>query len=365
MGPQASLTRRPSTLFRFVVGLMTALTLGMGLVAPPSARAQAASVDELTVEPGFSATDADTLRLYWAFFNRDPDLPGARYWIGEVDRGASLDVIASSFAVSDEFSLRYGATDDRAFLEIVYQNVLGRDADRAGFDYWLGQMGGGLSRGGVVRWMAANDEFVARHPYPDGTARVERVVDGDTLVLTDGRRVRLAQVDGPETDQCFGSEATAELRRLTADRVVHLRRPSTAPVTDQYGRTVAELLVEGPSGLVSVNESLVRTGHAEYYQQFASEDPDLAIRLAQAEVAARQDGVGLWSRCAEGTQPTTPTGPPNTGTGCHPAYTPCIPPPEPDLDCADIGHQVAVNHAYGDPHNLDGNDDGQGCEAYG
>jgi hypothetical protein len=42
-----------------------------------------------------------------------------------------------------------------------------------------------------------------------------------------------------------------------------------------------------------------------------------------------------------------------------------LPPPPPDLDCADIGQEVLVDHAYGDPHNLDADGDGRGCESYG
>ena len=62
----------------------------------------------------------------------------------------------------------------------------------------------------------------------------------------------------------------------------------------------------------------------------------------------------------------TPTAPPRD---CHPSYPDdCIPAPPPDLDCPDIramlGHgNITVDHAYGDPHGLDGNDnDGLGCE---
>jgi hypothetical protein len=62
----------------------------------------------------------------------------------------------------------------------------------------------------------------------------------------------------------------------------------------------------------------------------------------------------------------TPTAP---ARDCHPSYPDdCIPAPPPDLDCPDIrailGHgNITVDHAYGDPHGLDGNDnDGLGCE---
>jgi hypothetical protein len=50
---------------------------------------------------------------------------------------------------------------------------------------------------------------------------------------------------------------------------------------------------------------------------------------------------------------------------CDPAYPDdCLPSPPPDLDCADIGRRVAVDHKYGDPHRLDADGDGYGCDRY-
>jgi hypothetical protein len=51
---------------------------------------------------------------------------------------------------------------------------------------------------------------------------------------------------------------------------------------------------------------------------------------------------------------------------CDPAYPDdCLPSPPPDLDCADVGHRVTVDHSYGDPHRLDADRDGTGCDRYG
>jgi hypothetical protein len=51
---------------------------------------------------------------------------------------------------------------------------------------------------------------------------------------------------------------------------------------------------------------------------------------------------------------------------CDPAYPDdCLPSPPPDLDCAEIGHRVRVDHSYGDPHRLDADRDGIGCDRYG
>jgi PASTA domain len=63
--------------------------------------------------------------------------------------------------------------------------------------------------------------------------------------------------------------------------------------------------------------------------------------------------------------PTTEPAPPPE-SNCDPAYpNDCIPPPPPDLDCADIGHRVEVDHRYGDPHRLDADGDGIGCDSWG
>jgi micrococcal nuclease len=219
-------------------------------------------------------------------------------------------------------------------------------------------------------------------PAPASTAgvvqAVRSVTDGDTIVLADGRRVRLAQVDAPEatsTTECYGAESTKALVGLVGGKSVTLRQPSNGPAKDRYGRTLAEVYVGG----VSVNEALVRMGAAEWYDEFKSEDADLARRLQAAENEARQARRGLWSACATATAtaPTTPrsttppaTSPPTTAapasTGnCDPAYPDdCIPPAPPDLNCSDIGRMVRVDHTYGDPHGFDRDNDGFGCESY-
>ncbi|NND02612.1 MAG: DUF4214 domain-containing protein [Acidimicrobiia bacterium] len=154
--------------------LVSVLAILAGLIAVPQPSAaqsvRVSSVAELTNQAGFTSADANVLRLYWAFFNRNPDLNGAKYWLGIARDGAGLDLIATQFAISREFQTTYGDTDNKRFLEIVYQNVLGRPADPGGFRYWLGLLDRGeISRGGTVRWVAAADEFIGRHRYPEMT----------------------------------------------------------------------------------------------------------------------------------------------------------------------------------------------------
>lgn len=196
------------------------------------------------------------------------------------------------------------------------------------------------------------------------TLTVRSITDGDTLTVSDGRRVRLAQVDAPETNECYGSESTAALTRLAAGKLVVLRRPTNGPETDRYGRTLAEVY----AGSSSVNEALVREGSAEWGDGFANEDADTASRLRSAETEARMAGRGLWSACGSALTAAPSTQAPALGGGgaCDPAYPDdCIPSPPPDLDCGEIKRLVRVDHRHGDPHGFDADRNGWGCESFG
>ncbi len=129
--------------------------------------ADATSLAELVAAPDYRSEYGDVLRLYWAFFNREPDVGGAGYWIGLHRQGVSLDSIAEAFAGSGEFRNRYGnLRSSEDYLSVIYRNVLGRERDNEGFIYWLGLLNRGrLSRGAVVRWIAAAPEFIAVHSY--------------------------------------------------------------------------------------------------------------------------------------------------------------------------------------------------------
>lgn len=134
---------------------------------------------------------------------------------------------------------------------------------------------------------------------PSGdTTTVERVVDGDTIVVSDGERVRFIGVDTPETKdprkavQCFGKEAAAHTADLlppgTAVRLVY-----DVERRDRYRRTLAYVYRES-DGLF-VNADLVASGYA----QILTIPPNVAhaddFRALQTE--ARDAGRGLWSAC--------------------------------------------------------------------
>ena len=85
-------------------------------------------------------------RLYNASFKRLPDPDGLRYWIGNFSSGKDDErAVASSFLVSEEFKQRYGENVTNAkYVQTLYVNVLGRDYDQVGYNYWLANLNNGV-----------------------------------------------------------------------------------------------------------------------------------------------------------------------------------------------------------------------------
>ena len=95
---------------------------------------------------GLNTDSGKIFRLYNAAMNRFPDVDGLKYWIEKYSSGENDDrSVASSFLVSSEFEESYGENiSNSRYVEVLYQNVLGRDYDQAGYDYWLGSLNNGI-----------------------------------------------------------------------------------------------------------------------------------------------------------------------------------------------------------------------------
>lgn len=225
-------------------------------------------------------------------------------------------------------------------------------------------------------------------------AVVRRIVDGDTLAVaavtagaalasTSTVDVRLLEIDAPETQdpntlvQCFGPEATAELTRLVpVGSTVWVQRDQE--LRDRYGRYL--LYMWDPRGEF-VNLSLVRSGHAEAVL-YQPNDKHWSM-ISAAEPTARAMNAGGWGTCpafGDRAQEMATTQPPAPAPQNAPPPPPTPPPPKPssqppaqtglpnqrmgpDTDCSDYPGPVVV--APGDPHRLDGDGDGIGCDANG
>lgn len=103
-------------------------------------------------------------RVFYATLGRAPDAAGLDYWTGLLrDGAASLRDEALGFMASPEFTGRYGAVSDERFVDLLYQNVLGRPADAGGLDYWVPLLASRtLDRGAVVLGFSESAENKAR-----------------------------------------------------------------------------------------------------------------------------------------------------------------------------------------------------------
>ncbi|WP_158600945.1 DUF4214 domain-containing protein [Teichococcus wenyumeiae] len=89
-------------------------------------------------------------RLYEAALNRAPETAGLNFWYNHLESGQSLTWVAQGFMNSDEYQQKYGGLDNGNFVEQLYQNVLGRGSDSAGFQNWMNALNSGASRADVL-----------------------------------------------------------------------------------------------------------------------------------------------------------------------------------------------------------------------
>ncbi|MBV7539256.1 DUF4214 domain-containing protein [Duganella sp. sic0402] len=90
-------------------------------------------------------------RMYQSAFNRRPDSAGVGFWMDHMEKGMSLQEVASRFIASTEFTNTYGAApSDADFVTLLYRNVLHREPEAAGKAHWLEQLGNGQSRAQVL-----------------------------------------------------------------------------------------------------------------------------------------------------------------------------------------------------------------------
>jgi endonuclease YncB( thermonuclease family) len=133
----------------------------------------------------------------------------------------------------------------------------------------------------------------AAHVY-----RIARVVDGDTVYLTNGAKIRLVQIDTPEVyfgAECWGHQASAETKRLLpVGTLVRLAPEPATDSVDRYGRLL-RYVFRVRDGL-NVNLFLVRRGDATPYF-YAGREGRYARVLKRDALRARAHRRGLWGAC--------------------------------------------------------------------
>ncbi len=121
-----------------------------------------------------------------------------------------------------------------------------------------------------------------------------RAIDGDTIELAGGERVRLIGVDTPETVdprrpvEYFGKEASGFTGRMAEGKLVRLAYDEDS--YDRYGRTLAYVYLEDGTFL---NAEIIRQGYGHAYTRFPFRYQEEFLAL---ERDAREHERGLWAR---------------------------------------------------------------------
>ncbi len=147
---------------------------------------QAQTASQFFASQEFSQSGLYVIKLYLAIFQRDPDFAGWHYWFNALTTGTPSTSALAAFLTSNEFTSLYGNLDNTAFVNLVYQNVLGRAPDSAGLAYWVGQVSA-VGRPAVMNQFIRSAEydtkvraracadllymgFLRRDPDPNGAA---------------------------------------------------------------------------------------------------------------------------------------------------------------------------------------------------
>lgn len=188
------------------------------------------------------------------------------------------------------------------------------------------------------------DEEIPQPQEETSGIKVTRVIDGDTIELSTGDKVRLICIDTPETYEDYYQEAKDYLTNLILNKEIELTKDKSE--TDRYDRLLRYIYLDGDF----VNEMIVENGWAVAYPYY----PDTALcpQIEEAEARAKNKGIGIWAE-----QETKEPAQEDTGVICsYNAY-----------NCGDFSTQAEAQNTYdtcgnGDIHKLDRDSDGVACE---
>ena len=139
--------------------------------------------------------------------------------------------------------------------------------------------------------------------YEDG--EVLRVIDGDTIELTDGRKIRYLGVDTPGKNECFHHQAS--LKNTLLVMTGNYNRPNKVRLykgkvdKDRYGRYLRYVTAMGPGEEILVNDYLIKWGYGLNVSEKYSDQQLSNIKslFSESEKEAKGSRVGLWENCRE------------------------------------------------------------------
>ena len=165
-----------------------------------------------------------------------------------------------------------------------------------------------LLMGSSCTWPDVPGDSIVQDDFSHWTsAHIRRVVDGDTVILSDGRRMRLIGINAPEIgekSELYGREAASWLADTVEGKTVYLEKDISD--TDQYGRLLRYIWLDQPEVLneesirsLMINAVMVDQGYAQPYT--FPPDVKYAEVILTCAREARDNERGLWALDINGT----------------------------------------------------------------
>ncbi len=142
------------------INLNSSYTITQGGVTDTLVGVDRIKFADATVALDISGHGGQAYGLYQATFNRTPDLGGLGYWINALDIGVTLIDVTRTFISSPEFVATYSNLNTADFVNLVYVNVLDRNADAGGTAFWQNDLNlGRIDRAGMMLQFVQSPEF--------------------------------------------------------------------------------------------------------------------------------------------------------------------------------------------------------------
>lgn len=227
-----------------------------------------------------------------------------------ITRGEMAKILAVAFSLKGNTNFTFQdvkGTGFEAYVKALYSNGV-----TTGYEDGTFKPNQSLTRGHYSVFLYRAMKQTSVHVTPESLglvpAFVSRVVDGDTVELTDGNKVRLIGVNTPESTtrtEEYGKEASAYTKAKLEGKKVYLQKDVSE--TDQYGRLLRFVWLEVPTDVMNEQEIRTKMFNADLvlngYAQPSTYAPDVTYSefFRQFAREAREKNKGLWSYNPNGT----------------------------------------------------------------
>ena len=206
-------------------------------------------------------------RLYRAYFLRDADTGGLNFWLDRHVAGMTLAEISALFEQSPEFISEYGELSDEEFVRRVYANVLSRQPEATGAEFWVQRLqSGGIDRGRLMTEFSESDEFILLTTPPTSspvhpTTTTQPTTTEPTSATSTSTTAQPTSTSQPTTTQQSTtttqqpSTTTANVTTTTTQPTTTTTQPTTTTTSAPPPTTQPTTTTTTPAGPTAVDDT--------------------------------------------------------------------------------------------------------------